>query len=318
MNIIFSGTPEFSVLSLEYIHKNFNLKAVITKPDRPSGRGLKVRSSPIKTYALDNKIKYFQPVDLKDPELIKSIRGLEPDFIIDVSYGRIMPEELLKLPKNAAINIHPSLLPGYKGPSPIRWVLINGEDRTGVSSHIMTEKIDEGRIIYRKKVSLDADTTYDTLYNQLSGLCVNVIKLSLEKFLKNNFTSDTEDIYKIKNFNTRKLEKKDIYINWNKSSFAVNNLVKALNSKPAAHTLYNNSPIKIYKTEVLNDFNSDGKFRPGEITTADRKNGIIIKTRDGFLKIIELQKQNKKILNYREFLNGTKLNIKEKFQNAEN
>ncbi len=314
MKIIFSGTPEFSILTLEYIHKNYDLKAVITRPDIPAGRGRKITSPPVKEYAISHKIQCFQPNNLKDPGFIKDISMLEPDFIIDLSYGRIMPEEILSIPNKACINIHPSLLPGYKGPSPIRWVLINGEDVTGVSTHIMTCKIDEGRIIYNEKIDLSPEVTYDSLYEELSRLCVKTVKMSIDKFLKNEFTDNVKDIYKTKNFYTKKLDKKDFYIDWNRSSASINNIIKASNSRPADHTVYNNTPLKIYSAEIMNDYSANETFQPGEVVSAERNNGIIIKTGNGFLKIIRLQKQNKKILNYRDFLNGTKLNIKEKFE----
>ena len=182
----------------------------------------------------------------------------------------------------------------------------------------MTTQIDAGEIIHQEKISLDPDITYDLLYKKLSLLSVKVLKITMEYFFKNKLLQNVEDIYKIKNFHTRKIKKENLYIDWKKNSSSIYNLIRGLKNKPAAHTVYNNNPIKIYTAEILNDFEVQDLFQPGEIVTADRKNGIIIKTGDGFLKIIELQKQNKKILNYKDFLNGTKLKIKEKFQNVEN
>ncbi len=317
MKIIFSGTPEFSIPSLEYIHKNHDLLGIITQPDRPSGRRLKVTYPAVKKYALDNQIEYFQPIDLRDPVFIKKIQNIQPDFIISVS-GRILPEELIKIPENACINIHPSLLPGYKGPCPIRWVLINGESLTGVSSHIITNDIDSGRIIFQDKLDLFSDITYEILYSQLSLLTAQIIKIAMEKYLKNDFIRNIQDKYKVKKFYARKFNKEDSYIDWKKNSLSIFNLIKGLKNKPTAQTFYKNIPIKIYKAEILNDFQAENTFQPGEIANAGRKNGIIIKTGDGFLNIIELQRQNKKRLHFKDFLNGINLSIREKFQYVEN
>ncbi|MBU1078001.1 MAG: methionyl-tRNA formyltransferase [Spirochaetes bacterium] len=316
MKVIFSGTPEFSIPSLEAIHLKHDLQAIITQPDKPYGRGKKIKSPEVKEYAIKNGIDYFQPNDLRDSKFISAIESFQPDLIIDVSYGKILPEEFLQIPKKNAINVHPSLLPGYKGPSPIRWVLINGEEYTGVSAHIITNKIDSGRIIYQEKIKINSGDTYDNLYRNLSTLAVSVLEKSLSRLTaggNENFIREPSDPYTVKNFYARKFTQKDHYIDWNKSSQDIYNLIRGLD----ARTIHNDQIIKIYHAEIINNDIGDGSFQPGEVAAADRKNGIVIKTGTGYLKILRLQKENKKILNYSDFLNGVKLRIKEKFTYVE-
>lgn len=318
MKIIFSGTPDFSIPCLEHLFIQYKIEAVITQPDRPVGRGLQISAPTVKTYALKNAIKCFQPNDLEEPSFLNEIETLQPDIIFDCSYGKIFSKELLTIPKMGCINIHPSLLPGYKGPCPMRWVLINGEDHTGVTAHYMTEQIDSGEVIYQKKIDISEEEDYQTLYPKLSCLAVDVIKKCIEQLQKEKTMGHPADTYNIKNFYARKFDRHEFYIEWENSSQDIHNLIRGLKEKPTAHTFYNNKTIKIHESEIVNNFQTTDTYLPGQIVTADKQNGIIIKTKDGFLKIVKLQNQNKKILNAVDYLNGTKLKVKETFENVKN
>jgi methionyl-tRNA formyltransferase len=311
IRIIFSGTPQFSIPSLEYFYKNFNLVAIITKPDKKQGRGLKIKYSPVKEFALKNRIIFFQPENLNDEEFIAKIKNLNPDFIVDVSYGKIFPLSLLKIPKECCINFHPSLLPGYRGPSPIRWVLINNEKITGVTSHIMSEQIDSGKIIFQKELNISFNEDYGSLYEKLSSISAEIIAPTFENYYKKIFIEKAEDKYNIKNFYARKIEAEEFQINWNKTSVEIYNLIRASSPEPGAFTHYNGIIIKIYEVEIVNKLLSD--FKPGQIVDADIKNGIFVKTSDGLIKILKLQRENRKVLYYKDFLNGIKLKPKEFF-----
>ncbi len=312
MKILFAGTPDFSLPSLEYVYKNYNLVGILTQPDKPQGRGLKVKYSPVKEFAIKNNIPVFQPEKLKDKKFIEILKKLSPDFILDVAYGKIFPEDIINIPTECAINIHPSLLPGYKGASPIRWVLINGETITGVSAHLMTKEIDAGKIIYQEEVPIDANETYGSLYEKLAIKSAEIIPIVFSRYFEKKFMSDIVDKYKIKNFYARKMEHNDFKIDWNKSSEEIHNLIRASYPKPGTFTCYKDGIIKIYESEIIR--NNKNEFKPGEIVAADIKQGILVKTGDGILKILKLQKENKKILYYKDFLNGTKLQIKERFK----
>jgi len=309
MKIIFAGTENFSIPSLKHILENFDLRAIITKPDKPRGRGLNLKPYPVKEFGLKNKIPVFQPVSLTDEEFLNSIKKNSPDFVIEVAFGRIFPDTLLSIPKECSINIHPSLLPGYKGPSPLRWVLANNEKETGVTAHIMTSQIDSGKIIFQKKIKIDENDNYGTLYEKLSKLSAEIIPTMIERYYNSDFIENLQDTYTTKGFYARKMEHIDFKINWQKSAKEINNMIRAATPQPGLFTLYNGRIIKIFEAEVL-DQKSD--LPPGSIIKADTRNGLLVSTGKGLLKIIKLQKENKKVLYYKDFLNGFKFDTKER------
>ncbi|MDD5067535.1 MAG: methionyl-tRNA formyltransferase [bacterium] len=317
MNIIYCGSADFSMPSLEYIYHNHDLVAILTQPDKPQGRGLKMQCSKIKNFSLNHNIKLFQPENLNDENFISLLSRFNIDIILAVSYGKIFPEKMIKIPKICCLNVHPALLPGYKGPSPIRWVLINGETVTGVSSHVIDEHIDAGKIIYQSTLEIEKSDTYDSLYQKLSILAADVVKRSLNTDLLNMQIKIT-DVYRTMNFYARKLNKEDLYINWNKSSQEILNLIRALYPEPCAQTVYRNELIKIYSSELATNIPMDSFHKTGQILYADQKNGIVIKTNDGSIKLLEIQKQNKKRLYYKDFLNGIKIIPGEVLSNVKN
>ncbi len=302
MKVIFAGTPEFSIPSLKYINENYELLSVITQPDRPKGRGQKVLPTPVKEYALKNNIPLFQPVDLKDKNFLDSINKFNADILLEVSYGRIFPNVFLEIMKNRCINFHPSLLPGYKGPNPIRWVIFNREKITGVSAHIISTKIDSGEILVQKQFQLTSTETYDFLYNKLSDLTVDIIDSAVENFL-NSIYLKIEDVYEKKDFYAGKMDKQEYSINWNLSAEEINAVIRALNPKPGANTIYKNRLLKIYSVEIL-DTMFNNNLKPGEVIAADIKKGLLVNTGNGVLKIEYLKLENKKKLYYKDFING--------------
>ncbi len=311
MKILFAGTPNFSLPSLEYVKKNYNLIGIITQPDKPQGRGLKIKFSPVKEFGIKNNIPVFQPYKLNDGVFINTIKNLSPDFILEVAYGKIFPEEVINIPKECSINIHPSLLPGYRGASPIRWAIINNENITGVSANIMTKEIDTGKIIYQEKIDILPEDTYGSLYEKLSIKSAGIISKVFAHYFEKNFLENISDVYKVKNFYARKMEHSDFKINWNKSALEIYNLIRASYPKPGTYTFYNSMLIKIYEAEIVPE--NRNSFEPGEIVISNIKKGIIVKTGNGMLKILKLQKENKKVLYYKDFLNGIKIKEKEKF-----
>jgi len=317
MNILFSGTSDFSLPVLEYIHKKHNIVGIITSPDKPQGRGLEMKCSPVKEFALKHDIKYFDPIKLNNIDVIKSIKKVKSDFLVSIA-GRIIPEEILGIPKIGCINIHPSLLPGYPGPAPVQWVLFNNEEFTGITSHLMSMDIDKGKIIYQKKIALNFEICFSELYEKLSNLSVEFVDISFEKVIKNEFLENLSDIYKKKNFYARKLKKEDFFIKWNSSSLDIYNLVRGLNDCGIARTYYNQSLLKIFKVQIVDNLCVETDFKPGQVVYADKKNGLVIKTKDGYVKILKLQRENRKILDYINFLNGTKIKIGEFFKNVQN
>ncbi|MBN1897238.1 MAG: methionyl-tRNA formyltransferase [Spirochaetes bacterium] len=311
MRIIFAGTEEFSMPSLEFIDKHYQTVGLITQPDKPAGRGLKLNPPLVKEFCEKKNIPVFQPADLKETNFLDQLKQLKSDFLIEVAFGRIFPPEVLKIPVHCCINIHPSFLPGYRGAAPIRWVIINNEKQTGVTAHIMSEKIDEGKILYQEKFDIDPQDTFGALSEKLSQRCISVLGHALENYKENKFVLDPVDIYSVKDFYARKIKHDDFRIDWNKKAVEIFSLIRASHPKPGAFTFYRDKLIKIFESEIISEDQSGN--RPGEILKADIKDGILVNTEKGILKIKRLQKENKNILYYKDFLNGFTLEEKEKF-----
>lgn len=299
--IIFMGTPDFSVSALEEMYNNgYNVVLAVSQPDKPSGRDLKIRPTPVKQYALEHNIEILQPEKIKNNmEFINKLRELEPDIIVTAAYGKILPQEILSLPKIACLNIHASLLPKYRGAAPIQWSIINGDKVTGITIMKMDEGMDTGDIILQKEISIEDNETYGTLYEKLKilggKLLINVLK-------------NIENISPVKqgdNYTMAPMIEKSLgLINFNKSALYINNLVRALNPTPGAYFVYDNKTYKVWETSVIQS-NSDKKV--GEFVFSDSKNGLQIQTSEGILNIKVIQATNSKRMNILDYLRGNKI-----------
>lgn len=327
LNIIFMGTPDFSRESLEELVKNkHKIIAVVTTPDKPKGRGMKVTKSAIKEYALKQNFEIYQPITIKgNDQFIKKIKNLKPDLIVVVSYGMILPKEILKIPKLGCINVHPSLLPKYRGPTPIETAVINGDKKTGVTTMYMNEKMDEGDIILQKEIEIEKNETAGELWNKLSKIGAKLLIETINKIEKNNIKRKKQN----NNFTLAyMLNKTTGKINWeNQTGIEIKNLVRGLNPRVGAYTNLNNEKIKIWKVETikienfLNEYKEFKEYKdklngiqPGIIIYLDRKKGIYVKTKDEIILILELQKENSKKMAVTEFLKGNKLKVIDFFE----
>ncbi|MCB2307255.1 methionyl-tRNA formyltransferase [Clostridium estertheticum] len=307
MKIVFIGTPDFSVPSLKKMIEKFDVRAVITQPDRASGRGNKITISPIKEIGLLYKIPIYQPEKIrKDFEIINKLREIEPDFIIVVAYGQILPKEILNISKYGCINLHASLLPKYRGSSPINWVLINGEKETGSSTIIMDTGIDTGDILLKKRVAISESMSAGELYNILKENGAELLQETIDGVVTGNVcrvNQDTEGSSYVP-----LLSKQMAKINWNDSSININNLIRGLsswpyknmNSWPTAHTNYKENIIKIYKARALDVTTTKP---PGYVIDTSNE-GITVATNEGILNIEVLQLPGGKPLEVKAFLKG--------------
>ncbi|WP_221388273.1 methionyl-tRNA formyltransferase [Clostridium perfringens] len=310
MKIVFMGTPDFAVPSLKKMIEKYNVSAIVTQPDKPSGRGKKVSISPIKEVGLSNEIPIFQPEKIRtDSVIINKLKELKPDFIIVVAYGQILTKEILDIPRLGCICLHASLLPMYRGSAPINWCLINGETKTGNTTMLMDTGIDTGDMLMRSEVEISESMTAGELYNLLK---VNGAEL-LEETINGIITGK---ICGIKQQNdgssyVKMLNKQMAKINWNDSSTNIHNLIRGLsswpykniNSWPTAYTYYKDIPVKIFKSKSLeaNIINP-----PGYIIDANDE-GIKVATKNGILIIEILQFPGGKPLEVKEFLKGNKI-----------
>ncbi|MGC8976434.1 MAG: methionyl-tRNA formyltransferase [Candidatus Ratteibacteria bacterium] len=300
MKIIFFGSDIFGLPSLEKLKRNYQLIGVVTSSDKPKGRGLKVLPNPVKEWAIMNGINVYQP-EIFDEEFINKMKKIQPDLIVLISYGKILPTSILNIPKFSSINVHPSLLPKYRGPAPIEWALINGEKKTGITTIKMDEKIDTGEIIMQKEVEILPIDNAFTLKNKLSQISANILIESIEKIKSGEKTIPQKGIPSY----APKLKKKDGLIKWENSSEKIHNLVRGVLIWPTAYSyLIINSIkklVKIFKTEIGE---KEGIFdSPGKIIKIE-KDYIEVACGKGTIKIKELQIEGKKRMNVSQFLCG--------------
>lgn len=303
-NIVFMGTPEFAVPSLEALIKEFDVKAVFTQPDRPKGRGKKMAFSPVKEVAIKNDIKVFQPVRIKnEPEFIGEIKKISPDFIIVVAFGQILPKEVLDIPKYGCINLHASLLPKYRGAAPINWAVINGEDKSGNTTMLMDVGLDTGDILLKEEVQITEEMTAGDLHDILMVNGGKLLVETIEGILHNKIKSIKQDEEK-SNYASM-LNKKMAKIDWSIESFHIVNLIRGLNPWPVAYCNFGDKVMKIYKAK---DLEEKSNFEPGYIMEVS-KNGLKVATGNGCILIDTIQFPGRKPLTVGEYIRGNKIDI---------
>lgn len=321
MKIVFMGTPDFAKESLKALVDNgYNIDAVVTNPDRPKGRGMKMMMSDVKEYAIEAGIeKIFQPEKVrKNEEFIDELRSINPDLIVVVAYGKILPQEILDIPKLGCINVHGSLLPKYRGAAPIQWSVINGDKVTGVTTMYMGAGMDTGDMILKKEVEIGEDETTGELWSRLSTvgaeLLVETVKLIEEGKAPRTAQGDDFTLAPM-------LDKEMAKIDWeNKTAAEIKNLVRGLNPIMGAYSFYQGKKIKFWKVEVcsnedlMNRFPDLKEFEEkfldlpeGTILFSDSKSGLYIKAKDANIKVIEIQGENAKRMPTEEFLKGNLL-----------
>lgn len=306
MKIVFMGTPEFAVPSLEKIIETFGVECVFTQPDKPKGRGKKVAISAVKEVALKHNIKVMQPIKLKDDkESIDYLKKLEPDFIIVVAFGQILTKEVLDIPKYGCINLHASLLPMYRGAAPLNWAIIKGEKKSGNTTMLMDVGLDTGDMLLKDEVDIPIDMTAGELHDILMERGADLLINTIEK-LKNNEVTRVKQTDET--FYAKMLNKEIAKINWNNKAIDIHNLIRGLNPWPVAHTSYEDTPMKIYKSKVLKE---DSNKEPGTILSVS-KEGIKVSTLEDVLLIEKIQFPNGKPLTVEQYINGNEIKVNNK------
>lgn len=307
MKIVFMGTPDFATESLKALDKaNYDVLSVVTNPDRPKGRGMKLIASPVKQYAEDRGMKIYQPKKVKgNTEFIEELKRQNPDVICVVAYGKILPKEVLEIPKYGCINVHGSLLPKYRGAAPIQWSILNGDKTTGVTTIYMDEGMDSGDMILKKEVEIGENETTGELWDRLSKIGADLLVKTLKEI--ENGTAPREK--QSNEFTIAPMLSKDMAkINWQEQSAEqIKNLVRGLNPIMGAYTFVNNKKIKLWKVEVKPINQKFKDFENGSVLLADSKNGLELKAKDGTIKVIELQGENGKRMKAEDYLRGNKI-----------
>lgn len=298
MRIVFMGTPDFAVPTLEALARGgHQLAAVVTQPDKPKGRGKSVLMPPVKEKALELGIPVYQPVKVRDPEFLEVLKELAPDVIVVVAFGQLLPKSVLELPKFGCVNVHASLLPKYRGAAPIQWAVIDGEKVSGVTTMLMDEGLDTGDMLEAREIPLDEKETGGSLFEKLGSLGGELILSTLEK-LENGTIKRTPQGEATTGY-AKMLKKSMGEIDWTMDAVRIERLIRGLNPWPSAYTSLNGKTLKIWAADV-----KDGAVTGNPGRAAVGKDTLLVECGSGFLAVSELQLEGKKRMDTAAFLRG--------------
>ena len=301
------GTPEFAIPSLKVVSQNTDLKLIFTKEDKRNARGNKIIYSPVKQFGLDNDIEVIQPKRMKDEEVIDKIKEVNPDLIVVVAYGKILPKEIIDIPKYGIINVHSSSLPKYRGASPIHSAILNGDKESGVSIMYIEEGLDSGDVILKETCEITEDDTLGTLHDRLKELGAIGLEKALKLIEVGEVKAEKQDDSKA-TF-VKPITKEQAKIDWNNTKEVIFNQIRGLNPFPGAYTHNEkNENIKIYKSEKL-EKEYDGEN--GTVVEMTKK-GPVVKVANGALRLLEIKFEGKKLQSGADIVNGRKMAVGEK------
>ena len=301
-NILFMGTPEFALPSLEKLIKNdYPVAAVVTQPDRPKGRGKQLLAPPVKIAAERYNIPVLQPARIKDPSFLETLERISPDLIVVAAFGQILPKEILNFPRLGCINVHPSLLPKYRGAAPINWSLIRGESRTGVTIMYMDVGLDTGDILLHEETPIDPDETFGHLHDRLASLGASLLLKAIQ--LLETDTAPRNPQENAQSSYAPMLQKEDGLIQWDKEVSTIVNLIRGLSPVPGAYTHLDGKTFKIF---VATGTEQPVPGNPGQLGNLSAE-GLQVTAGNGYVYLKEIQIENRKRMNISDFLRGYKL-----------
>ena len=303
MKVVFMGTPDFAVSSLNAIcQAGYNVVGVVTVPDRQTGRGLKVTYSPVKQYALDHQLPLLQPEKLRDEQFQATLRSWDADIFVVVAF-RMLPQSVWAMPLMGTFNLHASLLPQYRGAAPINWAIINGEHETGVTTFMLNERIDEGGILLQRTTPITPDDNAETLHDRLASMGSQLVVETLHGLQQGTLHPQPQPIVTELNL-APKIFKPDCAINWNQQGHRVVDFIRGLSPYPAATMLMEDDKGQEQSFKVFQaSFQSDANSAVGQLVT-EKKSVLKIGVKDGFLHVLSLQLSGKKRITAEEFLRG--------------
>lgn len=318
MNIVFMGTPDFAKESLKSIYEaGHNIIGVVTNIDKPKGRGMKLQPSEVKAYALEKGLKIYQPEKVrKNEEFREEIEALKPDVICVVAYGKILPKSILEIPKYGCINVHGSLLPKYRGAAPIQWAVLNGDKTTGITTMYMDVGMDTGDMILKREVEIGEDETTGELWDRLAKIGGELLVETLEQIEKGTAPREKQgDDFSVAPMLSKEMAK----IDWdNQTAQEIKNLVRGLNPIMGAYTYLKGKKIKFWKVTIAteNEIMADNRdsLKNGTVIVSNPRDGLFIKTKEGILKVLEIQGENARRMAIQDFLRG---NTVEEFETFE-
>jgi methionyl-tRNA formyltransferase len=299
LKIVFMGTPDFAVVSLDKLFKEgYEIKAVITQPDRPKGRGKRMAPPPVKERALEAGIKVLQPERIKDSGFIEALKALSPDIIIVVAYGQILPEDIINLPAMGCINVHASLLPKYRGAAPINWCIINGETRTGITTMYMDKGMDTGDILLQRETEIGKDETVGQLHDRLAVLGADLLAETLIGLQRGEVSRKVQNHSKATY--APQLNKETGRIDWSKDAKSIYNLIRGTNPWPGCYTEYDSQRMKLWEAKVEEE---ESRGDCGRILEAGPR-GMLVQTGSGTLLVTAIQMPSSRVMTVDEYLRG--------------
>jgi len=301
MKIVFMGTSEFAVPSLQVVADNYTVAAVVTQPDRPKGRGHKIEPPPVKAAAMQRNLPIYQYNRIRDEEAVQLVSSLNPDLIVVVSYGQLIPPDILNIPVHGCVNVHASLLPRYRGAAPIQRAIIAGETATGVTTMFMNEGLDTGDIILQTAVEIPPNMTGGELEQVLAQAGAELLLQTIQEIQAGTVRPLVQDHSQATY--AAMIKPEDEIIDWSASAWDIHNKIRALNPQPGAYTIYEGSKLKIFASRVHEKENT---ARTGEIV-AKTPDGFLVQTGQGCLEVVEVQRAGKKRMLAKEFLKGVRL-----------
>ena len=321
------GTPDFALESLKALYEaKYDIIGVVTNIDKPKGRGMKMVASPVKEYAIEKNLQVYQPIKVRNnPEFLEEVKKLNPDLICVVAYGKILPQELLDIPKYGCVNVHGSLLPEYRGAAPIQWAVLNGDKKTGVTTMFMNAGMDTGDMILKEEVEIGDDETTGELWDRLKIIGANLL-IKTVKEIENGTATRTKQPEE--GTMAPMLSKEMAKIDWeNKTANDIKNLVRGLNPIMGAYTFLDGKKIKFWKVQTLTENELLEKFQEleeykyhlnkmqaGTVLFSDDKKGLFIKANGGILQVLEIQGENSKRMAVGDFLRGNPVGVGNMFE----
>jgi len=310
MRIVFMGTPDFAVPSLDILVKNgYDVVLVITQPDKPKGRGHQMACSPVKEYAVRNGLPVEQPEKIGDEACIAKLKALKPDLFITCAFGQFLPQRVLDIPIQGTINVHGSLLPKYRGAAPIQWAIINGDKKTGITTMMTVLKMDTGDILMQSEIELDDEITAGQLYDRMSLLGAETLLKTLQALeagtLKPVPQPECDTCY------AQKITRETGLIHWELPAVQIHNLVRGTNPWPGAYSFFKDERMRVWKTQVIDQDKTTGSL-PGTILSIT-KDGFDVQTGKGIIRVVEVQCDNAKRLTVNQYVCGHLVRVGDRF-----
>ena len=309
MKIGFFGTPDIASYCLDYLLKKYDIAFVITTPDKPKGRSKDPVPSPVKEKAAALGIPCFQPLNLNDTAIIQTLKNFHCDIFVVVAYGKLIPGDVFLLPPLGTINLHPSLLPKYRGAAPVQWALYNGENEIGITVQLINEQLDAGDIVMQKTIPVDLHDTSADVYERIKPIGAEMLAESVDCLFKGTIAPKPQD-HALATY-CGKITTETAHINWELSSVQIHNMVRAFNPKPIAWTMFREKLIKIWKTDLPDNSSEKMIGQPGTLVHTSKR--LFVCTSSGMIEVLLLQPETKKPMDAIAFLNGYRLQDGERF-----